>query len=104
MGDFFNSTQFDGATNGNQQNQSKNFEEQNLAHVSTSQISKWTRREDGLVGFRQKIHTVVCIGVVVSVEELTTKNIYVIDDYTIGSPLEVQLWKNENDGILTFLN
>ncbi|KAI7693488.1 Replication protein A 32 kDa subunit [Sarcoptes scabiei] len=102
MGDFFNSSQYD---QGNDQvgqvsstTSAENVSAQNLVHVTLSQIAKLTRREESLVMYRQKIHSIVAIGMVVSVEELTTKNIYTIDDYTLNSPIEAQLWKNEAEG------
>lgn len=104
MGDFFNASQFDTTNNAAGGAQTKNTDNQNLVHVSASQVAKLTRREEGLVIHRQKANTIICIGVVVSVEELTTKNVYVIDDYTLGSPIEVQLWKSENDGIVLIWN
>lgn len=103
MGDFFNSSQYD---QGNDQvgqvsstTSAENVSAQNLVHVTLSQIAKLTRREESLVMYRQKIHSIVAIGMVVSVEELTTKNIYTIDDYTLNSPIEAQLWKNEAEGL-----
>lgn len=104
MADFFQSSQFDGNTSVvNASGQSDAGGNQNVARVSLSQIARLTRREDGLVIHRQKVHTLVTIGVVISVEELNTRNVYLIDDYTLGAPVEVQLWKNDNEtGKLAF--
>ncbi|CAG2105392.1 unnamed protein product [Medioppia subpectinata] len=68
----------------------------NLVSVSLSQVIHLTTKDDGLVLHRQKIHSLVAIGLVVNIEELTTKNIYRIDDHTRGAPIEVQYWKNED--------
>lgn len=68
-----------------------------FAHVSLAQIVHNVSKEESLVISGQKINSIIAIGVVISVEELTTKNIYSIEDYTNGSPIEVQLWKNDNN-------
>lgn len=68
----------------------------NIVAVSLSQVIHWTRKDDGLVIHRQKVHSITCIGRVLSVEELTTKNIYTIDDQSRGAPIEVQYWKNDD--------
>lgn len=103
MGDFFNTTQFDNNQNPQQQPSSDPNERglQNHVHVSLSQVVNWTRREEGLIIHRQKVHTISAIGVLISVEEGNTKNVYLIDDYTKGAPVEVQLWKNDNDGMFS---
>lgn len=100
MGDFFNTTQFDNNQNPQQQQQSDPNERglQNHVHVSLSQVVNLTRREEGLIIHRQKVHIISAIGVLINVEEGNTKNVYLIDDYTKGGPVEVQLWKNDNDG------
>lgn len=95
MNDFFNASQFEPASESKAGSTDSN---QNiLVHASLSQIVHNTSREESLVISGQKISTVVTIGVVINVEELTTKNIYTIEDYTNGSPIEVQLWKNDNN-------
>jgi len=95
---FFESSQFDHPNQSNAPVQSNDTDRfQHHAHVSNSQIAKLTRKEDLLVIHRQKITSVTAIGFVLSVEELTTKNVYTIDDYTNGGPIEVQLWKNEEN-------
>lgn len=71
-------------------------DKRNLASVSLSQVVHKTRKDDGLVLHRQKIHSITCIGLVLTVEELTTKNIYSIDDGSRGAPVEVQYWKNDD--------
>ena len=73
----------------------------NIVSVSLSQVINWTRKDDGLVIHRQKVHSIACIGLVISVEELTTKNIYTIDDQTRGAPIEVQYWKNDDSECLS---
>ena len=106
MSDFFNTSNFDAADEsarggggaGGKQN-SDNQLNQNIVRVSCSQIARLSRREEGLILHRQKVNTIVVIGVVQSVEELTTKNVYIIDDHTPGSPIEVQLWKNTPEGL-----
>ena len=72
----------------------------NIVSVSLSQVIHWTRKDDGLVIHRQKVHSITCIGLVLSVEELTTKNIYTIDDQSRGAPIEVQYWKNDDSECL----
>lgn len=104
MSDFFKPSNFDapdesGNVAGHGTKKIENQLDQNIVHVSCSQIARLTRKEDGLVLHRQKVHTVVVIGVVQSVEEVTTKNVYVIDDYTPGGPIEVQYWKNTAEGL-----
>ena len=97
MGDFFNSTQFD--QNPKTDTQAETSERAGShVHVSLSQVANLTRKEEGLIIHCQKIYSITTIGVVQSVEELTTKNVYMLEDYTVGAPVEVQLWKNENDG------
>ncbi len=99
MGDFFNTTQFDANQNQGQQPQSDLNDQPNHVHVSLSQIVNLTRREEGFILHRQKVHTITAIGVLLSVEEGLIKNVYLIDDYTKGGPVEVQLWKNnDSDG------
>lgn len=102
MGEFFNSSQFDVNTNVLPQGETE--QSNTHAHVSLSQIVNLTRKEDGLIIHRQKINTLTTIGIVITVDELTTKNVYRIDDYTFGAPIEVQLWKNSDDeGIYVLL-
>ncbi|KAI2810364.1 hypothetical protein RDWZM_002636 [Blomia tropicalis] len=93
MGDFFKSSQFDDNLD---KSKTSGQTEHILphVHVTLSHVSKLTRQEEGLVMYRQKIGTITVIGVVKNVQELATKNIYLIDDHTCDSPVEVNLWKN----------
>jgi hypothetical protein len=77
--------------------QSESNEKRNLVSVSLSQVIHLTRKDDGLVIHRQKVHSLTAIGLVLHIEELTTKNIYTIDDQSRGSPIEVQYWKNDDN-------
>lgn len=100
MNDFFSNTNFEGNANQaqGQGEGDRPISGNNNVHVSLSQVVHLTRREDGLVVHRQKVHSITVIGVVINVEEATTKNVYLIDDYTNGGPVDVQLWRNESDG------
>lgn len=101
MGDFFNSSQFESNANNQQQGAAQADTPAKIdshAHVTISQVVHLTRKEDGLVIHRQKIHSITAIGMVVTVEEDTVKNVYIINDHTFGGPIEVQLWKNDSDG------
>ena len=89
-------SQFDPTTGQSSGGGQTSSEKRNLASASLSQVIHNTRKDDGLVIHRQKIHSVTCIGLVLSVEELTTKNIYTIDDGSRGAPIEVQYWKNDD--------
>ncbi|XP_054162033.1 replication protein A 32 kDa subunit-like [Oppia nitens] len=93
-------SQFDPNTNGPAnagQSGGQSGDRKNLVAVSLSQVVHCTRKDDGLVIHRQKVHSLTTIGLVVSIEELTTKNIYRIDDQTRGAPVEVQYWKNDDN-------
>lgn len=106
MGDFFSTTQFDINQNQGQQQQPEfnDRDQLNHVHVTLSQIVNLTRREEGLIIQRQKVHTITVYGMLINVEEGNTKNVYLIDDFSKGGPVEVQLWKNDNDGKSLLLN
>lgn len=69
----------------------------NLVAVSLSQVVHCTRKDDGLVIHQNKVHTLTTVGLVLGVNEVTTKVIYTIDDQSLGSPVEVQFWKNDDE-------
>ncbi|XP_027197170.2 replication protein A 32 kDa subunit-like [Dermatophagoides pteronyssinus] len=66
----------------------------NIVHVSCSQINRLTTKDNGLVMFHQRIHSIITIGVVQNIQEFFRRNIYTIDDYT-GSSVDVHLYKND---------
>ncbi|KAH9404650.1 PREDICTED: replication protein A 32 kDa subunit-like [Rhagoletis zephyria] len=105
MGDFFSTTQFDINQNQGQQQQPEfnDRDQLNHVHVTLSQIVNLTRREEGLIIQRQKVHTITVYGMLINVEEGNTKNVYLIDDFSKGGPVEVQLWKNDNDGTGSYM-
>jgi len=76
---------------------SSGADRKNLVSVSLAQVIHLTTKDDGLVVHRQKVHSLVAIGLVLNIEELVTKNIYRIDDQTRGAPIEVQYWKNDDN-------
>ncbi|KAH9516379.1 DNA-directed RNA polymerase I subunit rpa2 [Dermatophagoides farinae] len=73
----------------------------NIVHVSCSQIARLTNKDNGLVMFRQRIHSIIAIGVVQNIQEFVNRNIYTIDDYT-GSSIEVHLYKNDVEDDMDF--
>lgn len=99
---FFDNSQFHSATDQKSSavgNPDAKERKNNSVHCTISQIISCIDSEKGLVLFDQKMHFVECVGVAVSVEDTgETKNIYHMDDYTTGGPIEVQLWKNSNEG------
>ena len=103
MGDFFNNSAFNTtqaeSSGGNKSGDGSN---NNFAHCSLAQVAKGTRQEDGLVLYRHKIKTLCVVGYVESVEELNTRNVYMLNDHT-SAPIEVQLWKNDPSGLFIFL-
>ncbi|OTF75867.1 hypothetical protein BLA29_002741 [Euroglyphus maynei] len=73
----------------------------NIVHVSCSQISRLTNKENGMVMFQQRIHSIITIGVVQNIQEFVQRNIYTIDDYT-GSSIDVHLYKNDREDDIGF--
>ena len=73
----------------------------NIVHVSCSQINRLTTKENGLVMFHQRIHSIITIGIVQNIQEFFRRNIYTIDDYT-GTSIDVHLYKNDIEGLFNF--
>lgn len=61
----------------------------NVTSVSISQIVNRTRKEEGLIIEQQKIEKVSVVGLVLSVQEQTTKATFLLDDHSDGSPINV---------------
>jgi len=61
--------------------------------VNLQQILKLSTPSNGLVIHQQKVNTLNFVAKVIQVQELSTKCVYLVTDYT-GESLEVQLWKS----------
>lgn len=104
---FFDNSQFHTSTDqrGQVAGISENKERKNNSvHCSISQVINCTDQEKGLVLFDQKIHFVECVGVAVAIQDGDSKNFYHMNDFTTGAPIEVQFWKNNNEGIYKILS
>ena len=95
--DFFNISENDFSNHGGREEAVKESGPGTFTNVTLSQLATLTRREEGLIIHRQKLQTICTVGIVTKVEELTTKNVYLLDDYTLSGPIEVQLWKDEKE-------